>query len=66
MLLLLFMPTATLPETDEREKIQVLISKDAATRLRIAAAVRKQNPGEVISDVLSEHLPAAPKDARRG
>jgi hypothetical protein len=41
------------------EKIQVLITKEAAERLRVAGALTRKHLGEVISELAEKHLPAS-------
>ncbi len=48
-------PTSRLPE-----KIQVLVTTEAAKRLRIAGALNRQPLGQVISELAEKHLPPAP------
>jgi hypothetical protein len=54
------MTTETLSQTPERQKLQVFVSDDAAKRLKIAAVIRGQGLGDLISDLADEHLPAVP------
>lgn len=52
-----------LPE-ETREKIQLLISIEAAARLRVAAAIRNVKPGELLTELIEGNLPPLPGDSR--
>jgi hypothetical protein len=58
---MMFTKFMVLPRTQNLEKIQVLVSKEAADRLRLQVAVSRRHLGQVISRLAEKHLPPLPK-----
>lgn len=56
------MTAETVPQ-DTRERFQVFVSREAAKRIRMVAGAQNVSPGEVVSALAEEHLPAVPKKA---
>lgn len=55
------MQTMNTVAQDLNFKLQVTISEEAISRIRVAAAIMGVTQGQIVTDLVMEHLPPVPK-----